>query len=306
MATKFEVTITEVTTRSFGFEGRSRGTVVRLAGHWTIEGLEVARFGEVYREICGNCQGGGFIAHYQHIDSGICFACMGAGFRGTFGTGSAIELARKLRNRAQAAERREAKRAAKFAAMDAQRVIDLNAWLAANAELAAAAAPFSTYMICDHDNRRMYGECWKCDERVDEATKTIDRELLVLAYETTWKALTEHETAKLVRLLAQHEVRVAKLAAYAERTAAKVWVGEQGQKITVTGTLAEPKHFESKFGDSTLYKITTAEGNTVTWFRSGWHNPEAGTTITLTGTVKELKDSEKYGKETQLTRCKIS
>lgn len=306
MATKFEVTITEVTTRSFGFEGRSRGTVVRLAGHWTIEGLEVARFGEVYREICDNCQGTGFIAHYQHIDSGICFPCMGAGFRGTFGTGSAIELARKLRNRAQAAERREAKRAAKFAEMDAQRVINLNAWLAANAELAAAAAPFSTYFICTHGENRGYGQCWTCDEVVEEASKTIDRELLVLAYETTYKALTEHETAKLVRLLAQHEVRVAKLAAYAERTAAKVWVGAEGEKVTVTGTLAEPKHFESQWGDSTLYKLTTEDGNTVTWFRSGWHTFEAGTKVTMTGRVKELKDSEKYGKETQLTRCKIS
>ena len=72
------------------------------------------------------------------------------------------------------------------------------------------------------------------------------------------------------------------------------------------GTLAKPVWLDGTYGTTTIYKLTTTDGNTVTWFRTGFHEFEAGATVTLTGTVKKLSESEKYGKETVLTRCKVS
>jgi hypothetical protein len=307
MATKFQVTITEVETRTFGYEGRSTGTVVRLAGHWTIEGREVVRFGQTYREICDKCQGTGYLHYHQGVEGGRCFPCNAAGFLGTFGTGTAIELGRKLRNRAQAAERREAAREAKFAALRDQMAADLAAWRAANAELLPAVALYSAFIICEHP-ADCNGPCYRdaCEDRRDEAKKIYTPALLILAYEATYKALTAAETAQFVELIALQERRDAARAAKAAATAEKVWLGTEGQKISVTGVLSAARQFEGQWGSTTLYKVTTAEGNTVTWFRSGWFNFEGGETITLTGTIKALKETEAYGKETQLTRCKIS
>lgn len=307
MATKFQVTVTEVAARTFGFDGRARGMVVRLSGHWSIEGREVVRFNETYREICDKCMGTGFLAYHQNVESGRCFACQAQGYRGVFGTGNVTELARKLRNRAQAAERREAAREAKFAALQAEMAADLAAWRAANPELLAAVEQYSAFIICEHP-ADCNGPCYRdaCEDRRDEAKKIYTPALLILAYEATYKALTPAETKQFAELIELQVRRDAARAAKAAATAQKAWIGTEGQKVTVTGVLSAARQFDGQWGDTTLYKITTAEGNTVTWFRSGWFNFEGGETITLTGTVKALKETEAYGKETQLTRCKIS
>lgn len=307
MATKFQVTITEVAARTFGYEGRTVGMVVRLAGHWTIEGREVARFGETYREICDNCQGTGFLPHYAGIEGGRCFPCGANGFRGTFGTGSATELARKLRNRAQATERRVAAREAKMAELREQLARELAEWQAANAELLPAVEMYSAFILCEHP-ADCNGPCYRdaCEEKRDAAKQIYTPALLLLAYEATYKALTPAETKYFVELIAIQERRDAARLAKVAKVAEQVWIGAEGEKVTVTGTLAEARHFEGQYGSSTLYKVTTAEGNVVTWFRSGYFAFDGGEQITLTGKVKALKSSEKYGKETQLTRCKIS
>lgn len=304
---KLEITIEELEKRTFGFDGKIVGTVVRLAGHWTIEGREIARFGETYREICDKCQGSGFLPYHVGVESGRCFPCSANGVLTTFGTGSPLELARKLRNRAQAAERREAARAAKFAALAAEMKANLEAWRETHAELLPAVEKYAAFIICEHP-ADCNGPCYRyeCEERRDEAKKIYNPTLLLLAYEATYKAPSAAETELFVELIAKQELRDAAREARAAATAEKVWLGAEGEKISVTGTLAKAYQFEGQWGSSTLYRVTTAEGNTVTWFRSGWFDFEGGETITLTGTVKALKETEKYGKETQLTRCKIS
>ncbi len=310
MGTKLQVQITEVAGRKFGFEGRSFGTVVRLSGHWTIEGREVVRFGTTYREICDKCQGSGFLPYHIGVESGRCFPCNASGFLGVFGTGSALELARKLRDRAQAATRREAARAAKVAAREVERAAALEAWTAANGHLAETVAKYSVYLACEHWSLTS-GPCYReaCETAVWAAEEIYYRELLQLAYTARWRALDGEETARLEELAARQIERDAKRLAAEARTAAKKHLGQVGEKITVTGTLAKSIYFESNFyggSGSTLYKLTTAEGDTVTWFRTGFHSFDGGETVTLTGTVKALKETEKYGRETQLTRCRIS
>jgi hypothetical protein len=189
---------------------------------------------------------------------------------------------------------------------------ELAQWRAAHAELLPAVERFSAFMICDH-MRAEGGVCYRelCMVAVNEAREAYSPTLLDLAYQATYRALEADQMQMFVELIAKNEVREAKRAAAAERAAAKTWIGREGERVTVSGTLAEPRHFDTEIGygrtsTSTLYKLTTAEGNTVTWFRTGFHMFEAGTTATLTGCVKALKESEKYGKETQLTRCKIS
>jgi len=310
-ATRLKVEITEVGPRSFGYNGRARGMVVRLSGHPTIEGREVVRFNGVCREICETCHGSGFRPEYAGIFGGQCFYCTATGLGAVFGKGSALELARKLRNRAQATERREAKRAAEVERKNAERAIGHEVWKAANSHLAGIVAEYGRFVACEHWSLTS-GPCYRevCEEARRDAEEIYYPELIHTAYTAMWRALDTQETARLAELAAMQEERTAKRLAAQERTAAKRWIGAEGAKVTVTGTLAKPFHLESTFGyrttTSTLYKLTTPDGDVVTWFRTGFHTFEAGETVTLTGTVKALKETEKYGKETQLTRCKIS
>ncbi len=312
MGAKLVIELTEVGVREFGTTtARSRGMVVRLSGHYTIEGREVARFGQTYREICEHCEGTGYRPGYGYSDGSRCWPCNYSGLIGRkFGSGTALELARKLRDRARAAERRDAARAAVNARREVERAAGLAAWTAANGHLAETVAKFSPFLACEHWSLTS-GPCYRevCEAARYAAEEIYFPELLQLAYTARWRALDGEETARLEALAARQAERDAKRLAAEVRTAAKKHLGQVGEKITVTGTLAKSIFFESNFyggSGSTLYKLTTAEGDTVTWFRTGFHSFDGGEAITLTGTVKALKETEKYGKETQLTRCKIS
>lgn len=313
-AAKLEIVISEVAAREFGHSGKSIGMVVRLSGHYTIEGREVVRFGQTYREICDTCYGVGYRPEYSHIDDGICYPCRGAGTLQVFGEGTALELARKLRDRAVAAERREAKRTAAWEKAKADHVV----WLAERPEVQGWVAQFGSLLnMCEHEAteeaRAQYRECYReeCIARQEQIRRDHDIQLLEIAAQASIRVISDAQVDFLRKLVAQHAVRVAAREAKAVRVAAQEWVGAVGDKITVTGTLAEPKHFDSEIGygrtsTSTLYKLTTEEGNVVTWFRTGYHTPATGETITLTATVKKLAESERFGKETQVTRGKIA
>lgn len=80
------------------------------------------------------------------------------------------------------------------------------------------------------------------------------------------------------------------------------WVGEVGERITITGNCKCMASWESCFGMTFLYKFTTEEGNIFTW-KTGKALDEG--TVTIKGTVKT--HSEFRGeKQTELTRCKIA
>jgi hypothetical protein len=301
---KFEIQLTETKTFAFGYNAKSHGMLTTLSGHPAIEGIEIARFGggtnpTTYREICSTCRGTGFRPEYAGVYGGQCFYCNATGLGKVYGTGTALEVARKIKTRVQAAARRDAKRVAKI---DAERTAH-RVWLDANPEIAAIAAEFGNIGRCEHG--------WDCGREncyiaAQEARDLVDPTLLSVASQALCRPISPTQEILLVQLVAENTRRVAAREAKAAKVAERGWVGQQGEKVSVTGVLTFAKHIESHFGTSTLYKVTTAEGDVASWFRTGYHEAEQGATITLTGTVKKCEQSDKYGKETVLTRCKIS
>ena len=300
-----EVTVIEAG-YGFGHSGRSVGQVVALAntGDDYLNGVELARFGRSYREICGNCRGSGFLPHDADIAEGVCFRCGGSGIGKQIGAGTVEELTKVLIRRAKARARTAAQREAKF---EAARVAYV-AWIAANPHIAEIGARFGSLTDCGCERAEHWRECnnGSCWERIREVRDTHDAALLELAGYVMGRIITEKQVTLLLELAAEHEVKAAARKVKAAKVAERNWLGFTGEKISATGTLARPYHSESEWGTSTIYKLTTVEGDVVTWFRTGFHEFEAGATVTLTGTVKKLTETEKYGKETVLTRCKVS
>lgn len=302
-----EVTVIDAA-RRFGHSGYTLGQVVRLAKTTDeyLDGVELARFGQSYREICGNCGGTGFLPFYAGIADGVCFPCMGAGTGKQIGAGTVEELTKVIVRRAKARARTAAKREAKFAAAKVAHV----AWIAANPAVAEIAARFGslTDCRCERATADQWRECNEesCWEQQREVRNTHDGVLLELAGYATCRIITDRQVDLLVKLVAEHEVKVTAREARAVQTAEQKWLGAAGVKISATGVLGKPIYLDGDYGTRTLYKLTTADGDRVAWFRTGFHEFEAGATVTLTGTVKKLTESEKYGKETQLTRCKVS
>ncbi len=275
---KPEISWIDMGARAFGtITARRNGTVVQIKGG-TLDGHLIACLnGNTYREICGDCDGTGYRPGYDFSDNGRCWPCNYSGLGKSIGTHSITELMKILERRAYGAAYRLRKAEEKATVAKAGHA----EWYAANPEIHAVV-----------DMAR------DINEFNDEHSPL----LLELAWRAAIKELTEKQVALLVKLTAEHEDKLAKRTA---RDDVQVWIGEVGEKVTVTGTLAPIKHIESDWGTSTLYKLTTAEGCVVTWFRSGYHT-EDSETITLTGRVKKLAESEKFGKETVLTRCRVS
>lgn len=79
------------------------------------------------------------------------------------------------------------------------------------------------------------------------------------------------------------------------------WVGEVGERITITGNCKCVTSWENQFGVTYVYKFTTEEGNIFTW-RTGKSLSEGA--LTLKGTIKDHNEF-RGAKETELTRCKV-
>ena len=313
MARKTAVTVTLETVEAhttFGTPSRrSVGSLMVFRDTTGIlEGRYAARFAEGLFEICWDCGGTGYRPGYEFSDSGRCWPCDYSGLRKKIGGGTLEELAKVLTRRVKDKARRDAARKAKLEAEAAAAQAALGAWSATHPELAAAALKYVALGFCSHTEPG--GVPCREDRCIGEAyyaiRETHSDTLFALAWTATWRALDARETADFAFEVERQAKRDAAREAQAAKAAAKQWLGAEGQKITVTGALAKPIHIESEWGTSTLYKVTTADGDVVTWFRSGWFDWEAGEVVTLTGTVKALTETEKYGKETQLTRCKVS
>jgi hypothetical protein len=263
-----------------------------------INGNHVALFAQGYREICPECTGTGYRPGYAFSDQGRCWPCNYSGLRpGKFRT--AVEMDRLFRTRVTRAANAAKKAAEKWAVAKAE----YYTWLAARPEIAAIAAEFGNVGYCGHGS-----DCyWElCDINSYNARQGIAPLLLELAGYASLRVITDAQAALLVKLAAEHAAKLAERAIAAQKAAERAWLGEEGAKITVTGTLTSVRHIDGDYGYSTLYKVTTAAGDVATWFRSGYHEAQEGAAITLTGQVKKLNESEKWGKETVLTRCKIS
>ncbi len=79
----------------------------------------------------------------------------------------------------------------------------------------------------------------------------------------------------------------------------------EGAKVELTVTIDKVVMIDSAFGEKRLIKMTTADGYPVTTFYSGSSMLFVPSKkLKVTGTVKRLEDSPKYGKQTILTRVK--
>jgi hypothetical protein len=80
-----------------------------------------------------------------------------------------------------------------------------------------------------------------------------------------------------------------------------------GSKVVLDLTVARMHKFEGNYGTTTILSFTDADGRKVVWFASGsleekeW---EIGSQVKVKGTVKDLKDDAKFGKQTLMTRIK--
>lgn len=82
------------------------------------------------------------------------------------------------------------------------------------------------------------------------------------------------------------------------------WYGEAGAKIEgVSAKYINHRTMETRFGYSTVYTFVK-DSYTFTWFTSKILTLEVGDEVTLSGTIKELKEYNGI-KQTVLTRCKV-
>lgn len=84
------------------------------------------------------------------------------------------------------------------------------------------------------------------------------------------------------------------------------FVGNVGERIEITAKLTKVIAIESEqWGTSYLHKFEAKSGDRFSWFCSSSPWDEQEEPYTFLGTVKKHQDDPKWGKETQLSRCKV-
>lgn len=83
------------------------------------------------------------------------------------------------------------------------------------------------------------------------------------------------------------------------------FVGTEKGKLTTLVTVTKVTYIDGQYGTIAATNMIDAQGNKLVWFNSGNVEMAEGHQYQLTGTVKEHKADEKYGKSTVLTRCKV-
>jgi hypothetical protein len=98
-----------------------------------------------------------------------------------------------------------------------------------------------------------------------------------------------------------------------KNTVASEWLtGEKGSKVVISATCVRITPIETQYGVTFVHTFVTDDGRKVTWFASNPFDKSncplcvVGNLYKVSGTVKDFKNEEKYGKTTILTRCKIA
>jgi hypothetical protein len=280
-----DITVTACGVRFGHSPGRmSTGDLVMLLGLY-----QAARFSNrdasqaVYRQICWKCNGSGFLSYYAGIYSGVCFPCNGVGLGKLVSQGSPEDVVKVLRSR----EAAKARRAAKKQAEQQAKAVEHATWAAAHLELVTQAAQVKA--------------------SVDAEEGIFGPLLLKLADQAGHTPLSAAQATLFSQL---YQEDLATQAAKAAATRARRWLGEKGDKITVTGKVVYTRHdfFEVRGYDrsSTVMILVDADGNSVEWRRSGYYEIERWTVLTVTAKVKDLKETAKYGKCTVIFHGKLS
>jgi hypothetical protein len=110
----------------------------------------------------------------------------------------------------------------------------------------------------------------------------------------------------VAKLVAQDKAYAIAKAAQVEADAHLIYIGEVGEKITITGTVKVAKAIDTQFGLSRLLIVADTDGNLIKAFTTAqfvW-DLEAGDEVTLIATVKAHEVYEDV-KQTVITRPKL-
>lgn len=92
----------------------------------------------------------------------------------------------------------------------------------------------------------------------------------------------------------------------AEAVAKSAWVGNVGDRVTVTiADFRTVISWETQWGTTFVYKLTDAEGHEYTWKTSCWFDDDKCIGKVIKGTVKDHTEYRGV-KQTELTRCKVA
>lgn len=266
---------------------RRSAVLCKLNGE-TVVAFNAGGDGEaVYRELCDACDGTGYRPGYQFIDNGRCWPCQYSGLHGKGRTKE--EMDRLFRTRATRLANQRAKVEALVAAAEAAHAV----WFAALNPVAREVirTVLDAVQIDAEQSARNGYLCIIEDAGFPE--KIIER-----AWQAETMILKDVEVAFLV---ADYHKHIARAAAQAERT----FMGNVKDKLEFTAKVVFTKVIDGIYGSTTLIKFEDEQGNVATWFASGIQDVQRDQRYTVKGTVKAQEDSQQYGKQAILTRCKL-
>lgn len=269
---------------------RTIGTARIFTATYSIEGEVVVRHtdaehGVRYYELCDHCDGTGYRPGYGFVDSGRCWPC---GYSGLAGKPvDAQGMSRRIRTRAT----RLANQRRKIEERAAAAKLAHAAWFAALPQATRDIIASITAATTDPF-------AWERGESIEPEWAGYPQRVVYLAWQATNHEKSAAELAEIVRAF---DTKVRREAAAATRT----FLGAEKERVEFTGKVVFTKVIEGYYGSTTLVKFETADGNVATWFASGFQDVQRDQRFTVKGTVKALEDSEKYGKQTILTRCKL-
>ena len=181
------------------------------------------------------------------------------------------------------------------------------------------------YAIGSHNGQLVaahpdHGTCYKCNGTGKVMSKWIERtpeyqaklDARRKAKQDAWEAKQKAEYERIRK--EEEALRQAEEARIKAQKALSQYVGEIGQRMTITGTFVKTAWFKvqsfSGFGEDTMYIHTfkDADGNVLVWKTGrglGDINVAEGDQVQIKGTVKQHSEY-KDEKQTVLTRCKIT
>lgn len=280
-------------TKTIGWISKAR--VVKVI---EIEGHQFIATSAGLRTECHKCLGRGGFDAYLGLHNGVCYTCNGSGLSGkTYDDEAAVT--KSLR----AAERREARRQAKFEAEQAEAAAKRDEWVSTNPALAARLTEIAAEVYI--------GEPGDMSEAAYEAhhagTRKYGDFIMLMASHVSWKALTEGQTTAVAEAIVEVD---AKIKAAEEKVASQRYLDAvAGDKITATGTVAVATTVDTTYGMSRLVVIEGTgdfEGVTFKMFGTGatlWETAK-GDTVEVAGAVKGFEEYNDTP-QTVLTRAKV-
>lgn len=258
---------------------------------------------------CYKCGGTGRLLCFGHIDNGICFACGGRGkFYKEHCRVYTTEEREKMDAAAVAKKERELEK--KKAEAPAKRQAWLDKYNISNGIILIVAG-CNTYAIKDELKEKgakfytglgwFFGTNTAPDEISDPNAFLFHCDVEKVLY---WNDIGGGPYFLEGALDEIKEDIKQTIATRNKETSNSQFVGEIGERLRdMKATFVSARFFENNWGGNFVYTFES-EGNIFIWFTQKGLDIKEGTTISLTGTVKEHKEYNGV-LQTQLSRCII-